>query len=153
MSAGSSSSSVRSTGGAANEPAGPSAEDDKQEGKAIDVDEELEGEGCDEGGGEEMQKPKTPSAVSSPSEAEVEDHLLTVCADYGSWCPHCIASQSRGNPYRASGEESEFPRLSFDCGFISREKGAVPMMWAQTRKANQLRRHMWHCSLSEELGI
>ena len=87
------------------EPAEASIEDEKQEGSG-DV-EKLEEDAV------EFQKPKMPSAVYSPSKAEMEEHIMTACATYRSWCPHCVASQSKGNPHKVSGEASDVPTLAF----------------------------------------
>ena len=83
----------------------------------------------------EFQKPKMPSAVYSPSKAEMEEHIMTACATYRSWCPHCVASQSKGNPHKVSGEASEIPTLAFDYGYMSKEKGAIPMIVGRDSKS------------------
>ena len=98
-------------GDAGDEPAQASIEDEKQEGNDED-DEKLEEDAV------EFQKPKMPSAVYSPSKAEMEEHIMTACATYRSWCPHCVASQSKGNPHKVSGESSEIPTLAFDYGCL-----------------------------------
>ena len=79
-------------------------------------------------GDHEFQKPRIPSAVKEPSPEEKEAHLLSGCATYRSWCPHCVASQSRGNPHKKSGEVGEIPVLAFDYGFLCEAKGAIPMI-------------------------
>jgi hypothetical protein len=116
--------SISPSTGAGNDPAGSSTADVKQD------DEEMGNADADVGVdvGEEMQRPKKPSAVTPPSKAEIEDHMLTGCSVFRTWCPHCVASQGRGNPHVSNSEVSEVPVLGFDYGFMSKEKGAMPMI-------------------------
>ena len=55
-----------------------------------------------------------------PSEAEVEEHVLTHLP-FRSWCPCCVEGQAVGHKHEFTGRsrEGEAPTISFDYMFMS----------------------------------
>ena len=87
----------------------------------------------DEGSHESVQ-PRLPQTVSLPSQREVDEHEATGCAVYRSWCPHCVGARGRAERHTRVENESDFPELWFDYGFMGELNETEPMIIARDAK-------------------
>ena len=66
----------------------------------------------EDGHGDEVERPRMPVDVHTPSAQEVAEHEASSCAVYRSWCPHCTAAKGQANPHRAEGALGDVPEIA-----------------------------------------
>ena len=73
------------------------------------------------------QHTKVARPVVMPAESVVEEHRITGHAAFRAWCAHCVRGKGHCNHHMAGSSRPlpEFPKISFDYGFLGTRKDKV----------------------------
>ena len=92
----------------------------------------------------EAQPARTIAVAKTPSQKERDEHELTGCVQYRTWCRHCVASKSHGTPHRRLHQEhaykdAEVAEIVLDFFYMgSEESKAVPNIALKDRRSGAM---------------